>query len=75
MTKDQLETLILANLAAQFDQLVLQYGAVAATPIDTAAYDAAAAQLQKLKDLLNILDAGLANLILQETRAAEYASD
>lgn len=75
MTKDQLEAMILANLAQQFDQYVAEYVAVSATPVDNAAFDLAAAALAKLKDLQNILEAGLANLILQEQRAEEYASN
>lgn len=71
MTKDQIEALILTNLSAQFDQLVAIYNAIngGTSP------DAAQALLQKLKDLQNVLDQGLANLILQAQRALIYAND
>jgi hypothetical protein len=73
MTKDQLEAMILANLASQFTQLVALYGAIDAG--DTAAQTAAQTAGAKLRDLYNVLQDGLSNLREQERLAAEYASD
>lgn len=73
MTKDQLEAMILANLAAQFDQLVALYGAI--DSVNVPAQTAAEAAGAKLRDLYNVLQAGLGNLRKQEQLASEYAAD
>lgn len=73
MTKDQIEALILQNLADQFTQLVAIYTAIQASNVvnETAARNA----YDKLTQLGGILSQGLDNLRRQEKSAAEFAAD
>ena len=73
LTKDQLEAMVLANLASQLDQYVAQYTAVNAG--DNPGYDAATGALDKLQRLRVILDNGIKNIDETTRLTTLYASD
>lgn len=70
MTQDEIEALILANLDLQFAQLTAIYQAVDAGNLTAA--EAARTALQKLVELYNILQDGLANRINKTKLDAQY---